>query len=150
MSGRLIDTIDKERFENEVISEWLGVPYVHRGRNRDGIDCWGLPLKIYEKAGVKLFDVPDFEYNVKWSKEGGNFLAENAYRDWTKIESPEFLDGILFKNLHGIAYHTGIVLTGGKFIHATMYGVIISKWKDKDIIDKIEGFYRLKGLYGIE
>lgn len=150
MSDRLIDRIDPVAFEKEVVEEWLGAPYVNRGRTREGVDCWGLPLKIYEKAGVKLFDVPEFEYSVSWSKQGGNFLAENAHRDWQKIEAPEFLDGILFKNLHGIAYHTGIVLSGHRFIHATMYGVIISKYTDKDVAGKIEGFYRLKRLYGIE
>ncbi len=99
-------------------------------------------------AGVKLFDIPTVEYTPAWSKNGGNYLAENYWRDWERVEKPEFLDGVLFKNLSGVAYHAGVVLSGGKFIHACMYGVIISKLNDPAVQDKIEGFYRLKALYG--
>jgi len=123
------------------------MPYLNKGRGEGGIDCWGLGLKVYELAGVKLFDIPEIEYDPSWSKTGGNYLAENYWRDWEKIENPEFLDAVLLRNAFGIAYHGGVVLSGGRFIHATMYGVIISRLNEPAIKEKIEGFYRLKKLY---
>lgn len=147
MSAKLIESIDQAAFEKEIISEYLGAPYENGGRTKTGIDCWGLALRVYAKAGISLFDMPDLQYDVRWSKTGGNYLAENYWRDWEKIENPEFLDAVLFKNLGGIAHHGGIILSGNRFIHATMYGVIISKYTDKAIAEKIEGFYRLRKLY---
>jgi len=147
MSDKLIEKIDKPLFEAEVISRFLGVPYENMGRSEKGIDCWGLGLKVYEMAGVKLFDMPEVQYDPSWSKKGGNYLAENYWREWEKVEKPSFLDAVLLKNAYGVAYHGGIILSGERFIHATMYGVIISRIHEPQIKEKIEGFYRLKKLY---
>ncbi|MBB1060434.1 C40 family peptidase [Marilutibacter spongiae] len=36
---------------------WLGVRYLHQGRNRFGVDCVGMPHGVYRELGV---DLPDF------------------------------------------------------------------------------------------
>ena len=150
MSDKLNEQIKPAEFEKEIIRDFLGIAYKNGGRDPQGIDCWGLALKVYARAGVNLFDMPDLQYDVKWSKTGGNYLAENYWRDWQRIEKPEFLDAVLLRNLGGIANHGGIILSGGRFIHATMYGVIISRLTDPMIAEKIEGFYRLRKLYNAE
>lgn len=146
MQGKL-ETINKAVLEKQIVEKWLGAPYKNMGRDTSGIDCWGLGLRVYEMVGVKLFDMPEVEYGLNWAKQGGNYLVENYWRDWSKIESPEFMDAVLLSNVNGVAHHGGIILSGGKFIHATIYGVIISRLTDKGIAEKIEGFYRLKKLY---
>lgn len=40
----------------EQAREWLGVPYLHQGRNRFGADCVGFPLGVYAELGVNLPD----------------------------------------------------------------------------------------------
>ena len=35
---------------------WLGVRYLHQGRNRFGADCVGFPLGVYAELGVTLPD----------------------------------------------------------------------------------------------
>lgn len=35
---------------------WLGVRYLHQGRNRFGADCVGFPLGVYAELGVVLPD----------------------------------------------------------------------------------------------
>ncbi len=147
MSDKLIEKINKVDFEAEVVRRFLGVPYENMGRSEKGIDCWGLGLKVYEMAGVKLFDMPEVQYDPSWSKSGCNYLAENYWREWEKVQKPSFLDAVLLKNAYGVAYHGGIILGEGKMIHATMYGVIISKIHEPKIKASIEGFYRLKKLY---
>lgn len=148
MSDRPIDKVNRPEFEKWIVDEFLGVPYRNCGRDKAGIDCWGLGLRVYEKLGIKLFDLPEMAYDVNWSKKGGNYLAENLWRDWEKVEQPEFLDVILLTSAKGITNHGGIVLSNGRFIHATMYGVIVSRLTDAGIPERIEGFYRLKRLYG--
>ena len=33
---------------------WVGVPLIHQGRNRSGLDCWGLPIVVLQALGVVL------------------------------------------------------------------------------------------------
>lgn len=40
----------------EQAREWLGVRYLHQGRNRFGADCVGFPLGVYAELGVELPD----------------------------------------------------------------------------------------------
>jgi len=137
-----------EAIERRIIETYLGAPYRNRGRDpKTGIDCWGLILGIYEIAGAKIFDIPSIEYDIDWSKKGGNYLAENLWREWERIETPDFLDGVLFQNMEGVAYHGGVILRDSKFIHATKRGVIVSRLSDPMIFSRVEGFYRLKKLY---
>ena len=150
MSDKIIDTLNKEEFEKWIVTEFLGIPYKNCGRDKNGIDCWGLGLRIYEKLGIQLFDIPDLAYDVTWSKKGGNYLAENSWRDWEIIKQPEFLDVVLLRSASGVPNHGGVILTSGRFIHATMYGVIVSRLADPGIVERIEGYYRLKRLYGKE
>lgn len=35
---------------------WLGVPYLHQGRNRFGVDCVGFPRGVYLELGVPTED----------------------------------------------------------------------------------------------
>lgn len=39
---------------------WLGVPYKVRGRNRYGIDCVGLPIKVGHELGLTDYDFTDY------------------------------------------------------------------------------------------
>lgn len=142
-----IQEIDKVAFEKQVIDKFLGLPYVNKGRGPEGIDCWGLILGVYEMTGFKLFDIPTIDYSKDWAKSGGNYLAENLWREWQPVDDPKFLDGVLFVNMEGVAHHGGVILSEGKFIHATKYGVIVSKFTDAFFKERIQGFYRLKNLY---
>jgi len=37
-----------------MIEKYLGVPYRHRGRAMDGLDCWGFLKLAYADIGVRL------------------------------------------------------------------------------------------------
>ena len=36
---------------------WIGVPYLHQGRSRSGIDCIGLVLQVAREAGIGPADL---------------------------------------------------------------------------------------------
>ncbi len=131
-----------QKIEKNIINKYLGIPYKHRGRTMQALDCWGLLKFAYADLGFNLFDVEDYEKT--WSQKGKNYFKENYINDWIKVDEPQVLDAVLFLNSKGIANHAGIVLSDRKFIHACRQGVIISKLDDKSWKTKIEGFYRLK------
>lgn len=133
------DVCDVERM---LIEKYLGIPYVHQGRSLDGLDCWGLLKCVYREFGFELFDIE--QYCRTWSLSGSDYFKQHYERDWQQAEKPQFLDAVLFLNSRGIANHAGIVLTGGRFIHACRQGVIISRLNERSWSKNIEGYYRLK------
>lgn len=36
--------------------DWIGVRYLHQGRNRFGADCVGFPMGVYAELGVQIED----------------------------------------------------------------------------------------------
>lgn len=140
--ARKADLHNVERF---IIAKYLGAPYRHRGRRLEGLDCWGFIKLVYADLDVRLFDIEDLEYGKAWFLGRRDYLKDNLDLDWEKVENPMILDGVLFVNRKGIANHAGIVLSEGRFIHASRQGVIVSSLDDRAWQARIEGFYRLKG-----
>jgi peptidoglycan endopeptidase LytE len=135
---------DLHNVEERIIAKYLGTPYRHRGRSLAGVDCWGFIKLVYADLGIRLFDIEELEYKRAWFLEKRDYLKDNLDLDWEKVENPMILDGILFVNRKGIANHAGIVLSEGRFIHASRQGVIVSSLSDPAWKTRIESFYRLK------
>lgn len=130
--------------EREINEKYLGIPYKHRGRNLDGLDCYGFIIAVYRDWEIELFDIEE-EYNEGWAfKSGKNYFIENYHRQWQKVDGPEMLDVVLFHNSKGIVNHGGIVLSDRKFIHCCKAGVVVSRlipqW-----LKRLEGFFRFVG-----
>lgn len=52
----------------DVVAEartWLGVPWVHQGRSRDGVDCAGLPCKVARATRGYTFDIANYAAQAK-------------------------------------------------------------------------------------
>ena len=130
--------------EKAIIGKYLGIPYRHRGRTMDGLDCWGFLKLVYADLGYRLFDIEDLEYSKVWGLSGKDYFREHYGHDWDRVEAPQVLDGILFVNSKGVANHAGIVLSKRRFIHCCRQGVVVSRLDDVSWKTKTEGFYRLK------
>ena len=130
--------------EEQVIRKYLGVPYKHKGRSMEGLDCYGLGILLYKDLGYTLFDIK--EYAANWSAKGANYLLENYYRQWEKVYSPSTFDAVMFKRTKDsiLVNHGGFVLSDNRFIHCCKQGTIISKWCDEKWVPLLEGFYHLK------
>ena len=124
-----------------IVTKYLGVPYKNRGRDINGLDCWGLVLCIYKD--IFGIDLPDLEnYEVDWSYKGNNYIMERYTNEWERVEKPQELDVVLMKNGRGITNHAGIMLDSINFIQCSKAGVTIAKITDKRINKRIEGFFR--------
>jgi cell wall-associated NlpC family hydrolase len=124
-----------------IVTKYLGVPYKNRGRDTNGLDCWGLVLCVYKD--IFGIDLPDLEnYEVDWSYKGNNYIMERYTNEWVRVEKPQELDVVLMKNGRGITNHAGIMLDSINFIQCSKAGVTIAKITDKRIDRRIEGFFR--------
>lgn len=128
------------------IITWLGTPYKHQGKNKRGVDCWGLVYKYLDYIGIKINYTPDYEKH--WSKHGEDYFIEGIekfYNYFERINYPEKGSIVLFKGANGVVNHIGIVIDETKFIHAIeKAGVCISKLSDNRFKNKIYSFYRIK------
>jgi cell wall-associated NlpC family hydrolase len=126
-------------------NKYLGVPYLHHGRTMAGLDCWGLFLAVYQELGFKLLDIEE-DYDADWSWKGKNLFIENYHKEWSKVEQPMVLDGVLFENKSGVACHAGIVIAENEILHTCRQGTVVNRITDLAHKHNIAGYYRLKAL----
>jgi cell wall-associated NlpC family hydrolase len=100
-------------------AEYIGIPYKPGGRDRDGIDCWGLASLVWrERLGADLppYDGPLWEAGADVIEVAGA-AAGYAARFRSVDPGQERLgDGVLFRML-GHPMHLALVLSPGWMLH---------------------------------
>jgi len=96
----------------------IGIPFVDRGRDRNGADCWGLAMmsmrhfgKVVPDMDVSCFDTPSIH---------ALYDGERARWAWQKVDSPEPGDlGVmcLDPKLPHTMQHVAIYIGNGRMIH---------------------------------
>lgn len=125
------------------IEKYLGIPYIHRGRNLSGLDCYGLIIAVYKDLGFDLFDMDN--YDINWSFQGQNYLLENYHKEWEQLDKPKMLyDGIMFHSKKGVVNHGGVVIDDTHFMHCCKAGVCVARMGDTGWKERFEGYYHLK------
>lgn len=135
--------------------EYIGIPFLDKGRTRDGCDCWGLNRLIWaEHFSVR---VPSFSETYSEANDGiavEEAIAEYGLKDpiWVKIDAGKERLG---DGVHMVGYckvndhweragmHVGVVLAPGTLIH-------IEEGKDASLMryrEKLGGSHRVLGFY---
>ena len=100
------------------MKSYIGIPYLNRGRDREGVDCWGLVQLWYQEQLAVA--VPDYLWAYTSAEDHGSVAgAINEHKvQWLKVEGePQYGDVLVF-NIMGHPIHVGIMLEGGDFLHA--------------------------------
>lgn len=99
------------------MNSYIGIPYLNRGRDREGVDCWGL-VQLWHKEQLGV-TVPDYLWAYTSAEDHGsvaNAINENKV-NWLKVSEPEYGDVLVFR-IMGYPIHVGIKLHGDDFLHA--------------------------------
>lgn len=75
-------TVLREQFLSTARS-WVGVPWVHQGRNRNGVDCIGLLLVTCWALGLSDYDVDGYGRTPD-----GDFMRRECARLMTETRNP--------------------------------------------------------------
>jgi cell wall-associated NlpC family hydrolase len=111
------------------LGEFYGAPYHSGGTSPGGVDCSGLVMALYQRAGIKLPRTVAQQYHVgRPVKRGdlrfGDVLFFNRY---CQIRGPDVYLASLLPGFEDKVCHNGIYLGDGRFVHASPRGVSISR-----------------------
>lgn len=129
---------------NRNYTKYLGIPFKHRGRGFDGVDCYGL-LVLYYKTEFNI-DLPDFWYEFNWSKTGKDIISDNYPSIAKPVLTPEKNDIALFRVSFGcpVVNHAGIVVEPpNKILQAMKVKVILNDLSSPILRKHFDGYYRL-------
>lgn len=124
------------------LNDLIGVPFKTHGRDKKGMDCYGLVIEITKRLGVTFPDA--FYDNITHESRNNtyNFLLEKMPIE--KIDKPEKYC-IIFMFIENRCTHVGIYLGNGKFIHTTeLSGVCIQSLHRYSRIEKT--YYKIRGI----
>jgi cell wall-associated NlpC family hydrolase len=112
------------------LGEFAGVPYRSGGTTLDGVDCSGLIQALYQRAGMHLPRTVADQYEAGQPVERqelhfGDVVFFNRYCQ-IRGRGP-YLASILGSVDEDEVCHNGIYLGGGRFMHASPRGVLITR-----------------------
>lgn len=123
--------------------KYLGVPFVHAGRNMNGIDCVGLLIKTGQDVG--MFEWDDVDYGPAVDPDR---LVREVEMFCSPVDGPIGKADVLLFNILGYPQHVGIVTEAGSvdcpasFIHAYQtVGKVVEHELDCSWLDRIARRY---------
>lgn len=96
---------------------YIGLPYVDKGRDRTGCDCWGgVRLVLGEVFGVEL---PDYADSYTTANDGRSVAAAVAHgleTGWQRVQTAQAGD-LLILRIAGRPWHCALMVTPERFLH---------------------------------
>jgi len=126
--------------------KYIGLPFLHDGRDKNGLDCWGLIQLVYrERLGIEL---PTYggiykDGSPETLREIGIVMERERGR-WVSVSQPKDYDIVLLKMAGKLPTHVGVV--SGKFFLHIMSGIesVIERMDNLMWARRIAGIYRCK------
>lgn len=125
---------------------YIGLPFRCHGRDRTGLDCWGLVrLVMAEQFGVALPSLATEYHRATDGVEVGRLVLREIPR-WDAVEEGEEEAGdVIVLRLRGRPMHVGLVLGDGHMLHIES-GIdsAIERYTGARWAERIFGFYRYR------
>ena len=127
------------------LRSYIGIPFKDKGRDRSGLDCWGL-LRLIYRDQLKIA-LPSYTFAYDKTDPGcgvGHLIEKNISHEWVPVPAGEEKpgDGILLR-IQGEPMHVAVVVGRGEMIHV-MKGldVTVEKYRSNTWKHRVMGFYR--------
>lgn len=132
----------RERIVNEA-RLWIGVPFRHHGRSRQGVDCAGLLYVVYSN----VIGLPEGDFREYCALPETPFVFRSITRYARRIAPDTVLDGdIKLISFGGSSTHFGITTDRGIVQANPAMGVIEHRLSVDHIADRVVACFRMKGL----
>ncbi|TNE60818.1 MAG: hypothetical protein EP335_17415 [Alphaproteobacteria bacterium] len=128
------------------LTDWLGIPFVPDGRDRQGADCYGLVWLFHaEVLGIRLPRLQGLVPDVENPRTAGAVMTAEAERPtWRQVAAPRFGDILAF-GTPTLFYHVGLYLAPGRMLHtragtdSTPENYMGPLWRPR-----LQGFFRAR------
>jgi cell wall-associated NlpC family hydrolase len=135
--------------------DYVGLPFVDGGRDRGGVDCWGLVRIVFtEQLGVQLPDFADIRA-MDWRQSARAIADAIGSAEWISVvpgtEQP-FDVAVMRGHSDGrrpvsIVNHVGIVAPGRAVLHAEEgTDVVCVPMSSPTVCHRLAGVYRYHAL----
>lgn len=112
-------------------TKYIGLPYREKGRDRTGLDCWGLVRYVlHEERGLTLPSYTEDYATSQDTHEIEALMRGEIVSHWTTIAVADAqpFDGIVLRML-GHPIHFGLVVAPPYFMHALRgAGTVLERW----------------------
>lgn len=114
-------------------SGYVGLPWKLGGRDRDGVDCWGL-LCVF--CGEEFGVTPPLHQD-----RTGAFTVtrEGDFAGWERLDAPEVGCGVLLRRPRSL--HVAVVAEGGRFLNIEEDGMSVLAPR---VAGRVDGYWRLR------
>jgi cell wall-associated NlpC family hydrolase len=123
---------------------FIGLPFHGQGRDRSGLDCWGLVRLVFEEVhGVALPSYTERYASVAERREIAAIMHEaSGGADWRAVTDEQEFDVAMFRAM-GEPLHVGLVVRKGLMLHVSS-GIEsrIESYRDGRWRPRLLGFYR--------
>lgn len=126
------------------VGHYIGLPFKEHGRDRRGVDCWGLVrLVMAEKFGIVLPSYSTYYDSTTREDQLAPLIAEER-RHWISIEHGEEVFGdVVVLRMRGQPIHVGLVIERGRMLHAEIgIGSVLDSYASARWALRVTGFYR--------
>jgi len=134
-----------------VLQAMIGVPFVEKGRDRSGWDCWGC-VRWGMQQGFGI-EVPSYAEDYVSSREGEEVsaLIGRESLGWLEVPLAEAQPGdVVILRMQGRPWHCGLVLEPPYFLHADRCaGTVRERWDASLWAKRIAAVYRHRQRVGV-
>ena len=123
---------------------YIGLPFRDHGRDRTGLDCWGLVrLVMGEQFDVALPSLSQ-EYEHTLALDDISGVIQRQITAWQTItQGTEKCGDVIVLRLHGQPLHVGLVLGDRQMLHVeARIDSAIERYDSARWRNRIFGFYR--------
>lgn len=99
---------------NEIITKYLGIPYVFYGNTLKGLDCINLCELVAKDRGIFIPNINHL--NTTEGTYSSLFNLKDCTKLWDVYSEPIADSLVLFK-INGVVNHVGYMLDDDQFIH---------------------------------
>jgi cell wall-associated NlpC family hydrolase len=128
------------------VAGYIGLPFREKGRDRQGLDCWGLLRMIYrERLAVDLPCYTEEYLSTRERDEIARLCGQEKTR-WDEVPRGQERPGdAVLLNILGRPVHVGVVVEPGRFIHV-MDGLetCLETYASPKWERRVAGFFRLR------
>ena len=129
---------------------YIGLPFQDHGRDRNGLDCWGLVrLVMGEQFSIAL---PSYLYEYQRTTQVDKIsaLIEWEAGKWKAVTAgSETCGDVIVLRVRGKPMHVGIVLGDKQMLHIE-HGInsMIERYAGSRWAERVSGFYRYRTFLG--